>query len=117
MIEDLQQSFGEEIEHHKASIDSIQEILPASKTRVLIGRFFIGVVGAVIAFGFFEGWIGRIITLSITATVVYSYESTEVANLESSLELHSNDLERLHDNYKTNEAILAQMTAPPVQTE
>lgn len=55
MIEDLQQSFGEEIEHHKASIDSIQEILPASKTRVLLVRFIIGIVGALIAFGFFQG--------------------------------------------------------------
>ena len=89
------------------------------KSALIIG--IVGALIALIAFGLFQGgWLGGIIgiiTLIITGGVVHSYESSEVKNLQSSLELHSKDLDRLQENYQTNEAILARMAVPPIQVE
>lgn len=111
MFEDLQQSSREEMQHHQDAIDNIQQtLLPASKGRVLMARFIIGFAGALIAFAIGNS-VGGVIALIITALVVYFYESSEIENLQSSLILHRNDLERLKENYQTSEAKLARIMA------
>jgi len=99
------------MQHHQDAIDNIQQtLLPASKGRVLMARFIIGFAGALIAFAIGNS-VGGVIALIITALVVYFYESSEIENLQSSLILHRNDLERLKENYQTSEAKLARIMA------
>ena len=108
IFEELQQSNIENMQHHQTAVDNIRHtLLPASKKRVLMAQFIIGFVGVAIAFAF-GNWFGGIVVLIITALVVYLYESSEVENLQSSLRLHTDDLERLKEAYQASKEKLAQ---------
>jgi hypothetical protein len=106
MLEDAQAKFNEEIQHHSAEIDRIQNDLPGSKGREKGIKIFIWIIGGLISLAFLSGkngWIGTVITLIITGLIAGSYHSSEAHNLLNSLVMHQEDIERIQECYETNQ--------------
>jgi|GEM_PF-3028373 len=106
LLEEANRKFEKDIEYHLSEMKRIEKRLPESKSRETLVKFFIGVVGAIIAFAFLSagdgGWIGTFIVGLITLGIVAGYKSSEEYNLLASMAVHQDDLERASDKREIN---------------
>jgi uncharacterized membrane protein len=113
LVQEEYNKYEKQIEYHQNEINKIEKRLPESKSRETIVKFFISVIGGIIALLFLsEGWwVGTIITILITFGIIAGYKSSEEYNLRASIAVHQDDLERMIRKNEINFSVLNRLNS------
>lgn len=106
LAEESLRTYELEVKIHQDAIKEIREILPSSKIRLIVVQALFILLGIIVSFAF-DSWVVRIGGLSITCLFVYFYESSEIENLEKSLQMHAEDIDRLKEKSEANLHIIS----------